>query len=53
MKRTYMVPKMNVVAAQFDTSLLSSSGNDDSWWKAPETPEGCESAWWCDTKNED
>jgi len=48
-KKPYTSPKMEVVNYEAETRLLagSSTEDDDPYWKPPETPAGCQSAWWC------
>ena len=36
---------MEILNMEHDGQLLS--GSSDPWWKEPEVPEGCESAWHC------
>lgn len=51
MKKKYVKPTMEMLEMPCEGALLS--GSSDSWWKEPETPEGCESAWSCHKWGED
>ena len=44
-KKSYVKPTIEIISMQSATALLSDSS--DPWWKEPETPPGCQSAWWC------
>lgn len=45
-KKQYVAPKMEVIDYAPETKLLAGSG-DDPYWHKPDTPPGCQSAWWC------
>jgi hypothetical protein len=45
-KKEYVAPKMEVIDYAPETKLLAGSG-DDPYWHKPDTPPGCQSAWWC------
>lgn len=52
--KNYVVPEMEVIDMSHQTELLSGSGDNQYWkpgWEGPETPEGCESGWWCSKKD--
>lgn len=48
-KKAYTKPTMEIVDADLRVSLLAGSGSEEGnpYWDPPETPEGCQSAWWC------
>lgn len=47
MKKAYTKPQMEVVSYSNEAPLLAGSG-DNPYWEGPgETPEGCQSNWWC------
>lgn len=45
--KAYTTPKMSVIDMESEQELLSASGEDNPYWKAPEEKEGCETPWWC------
>ena len=52
--KKYVTPEMEVIDMCHQTELLSGSGDNQYWkpgWEGPETPEGCESGWWCSKKD--
>lgn len=48
-KKAYVKPTMEIVDAELHGRLLAGSGSEEGnpYWDPPETPEGCQSAWWC------
>ena len=44
--KKYTTPKMEIIDAELQTSLLAGSG-EDPYWVPPEEKEGCETPWWC------
>jgi hypothetical protein len=49
MKR-YIKPELKIVDCHMEGTIMSASGDNPYWkgsWGEPETPEGCENAYWC------